>query len=113
MEADENPNPNHYPYTKPTPNPNPHQVDLIEDLASLPENNAISKINEIARRCRLVQVRVRVRVRIARRCRLVQVRVRVRVRVRIARRCRLVQAHAPTPAAHCRVPARPLTQPQP
>ena len=34
------------------------EVDLIEDLASLPENNAISKINEIARRCRLVQAHV-------------------------------------------------------
>jgi len=31
------------------------EVDLVEDLACLPENNAISKINEIARRCRLVQ----------------------------------------------------------
>ena len=34
------------------------EADLIEELASLPEDNVMNKINEIARRARLVQVHV-------------------------------------------------------
>ena len=37
--------------------------DLIEDLATLPQNNVMNKINEIARRARLVQVALGVFVR--------------------------------------------------
>ena len=32
------------------------EADLVNELASLPEDNVMNKINEIARRARLVQV---------------------------------------------------------
>lgn len=32
------------------------EADLVQELASLPEDNVMNKINEIARRARLVQV---------------------------------------------------------
>ena len=34
------------------------EADLVHELASLPEDNVMNKINEIARRARLVQVHV-------------------------------------------------------
>jgi hypothetical protein len=34
------------------------EADLIQELAELPEDNVMNKINEIARRCRMVQVHV-------------------------------------------------------
>ena len=34
--------------------------DLIEDLATLPQNNVMSKINEVCRRCRQVETHVHI-----------------------------------------------------